>query len=542
MTEEKNVAHLSIFLIKNEFKQDCQIIKENDCNDPIEIPISGCEKAQLYIKRTSGIRPKWASIFRDIIDLDLIGKTANISAAFLIKISDKHFVLTFGQAGRFLIRDDVCEERFGLLVALNSVDKESFRCIDKQSLDTIESHTRIQAGHDTTADQFGLDVEQDMLKAIVGTPREIFLGTRMTGTDALSVSVRMDLSFLPTLLTYYQEKYEQDLNTTDYQWVNNISLVKNSSSIIKELDIKLLEKFANKDYVNLWLAIPEIINWETVKGFIYQRGKKTIYPDINIEGFLSTIDKNESITLDLLKNRHVYCADEDHNYVFKSWSIHKCIYAEIDYEGNKYILNDTKWYKVNQDFVSRTNNDFKKITKSTLTLPKYYGGGEGKYNSDVAKNYPESFVLLDDKNKIFHGGGHGQIEVCDLFSKDKQLIHIKIYGKSSIFSHLISQGFVSGRLLQLDSEFRNKVKNKLQAPFNKLIEVDRRPNENEFTIIYGIISESEGDDLYLPFFSRVNLNNTTKTLKGFGYNVELLKIFVDDTCAKKKICAPKKRK
>jgi len=169
MTEEKNLAHLSIFLIKDEFKQDYQIIKENDCNDPITIPISGCEKVKLYIKRTSGVSPKWASIFSNVIDLNLIGTTANISAAFLIKISDKYFVLTFGQGGRFLIRDDVCEERFGLLVALNSVDKESFRCIDKQSLDTIESHTRIQAGHDTTADQFGLDVEQDMLKAIVGT-------------------------------------------------------------------------------------------------------------------------------------------------------------------------------------------------------------------------------------------------------------------------------------------------------------------------------------------------------------------------------------
>jgi len=238
----------------------------------------------------------------------------------------------------------------------------------------------------------------------------------------------------------------------------------------------------------------------------------------------------------------VYCADEDHKCVFKHWSIHKCIYAEIDHEGNKYILNDAKWYKVNEDFVSRTNTDFEKITKSALILPKYNGGGEGKYNSDIAKNDPASFALLDDKNKIFHGGGHGQIEVCDLFSKNKQLIHIKIYGKSSIFSHLFSQGFVSGRLLQLDSEFRKKVKNKLSAPFDGLIKVDQRPGENEFTIIYGIISESGGDDLYLPFFSRVNLNNTSKTLKGFGYNVELLKIFVDSTYAKTKVYAPRKRK
>lgn len=541
MVKEKNVVNLNIFLVKKEFKRRDQIIQESVCNNPIEIPISGCGKCQLYIKPVPGKYPKWSSIFEDIINIDLIGKTTNVSAAFLINVAGRYFVLAFGQGGRFLIRDDVFEERFGLLVALNSVDKESFRCIDKQSLDTIESHTRIQSGHETSADQFGLDVEQDMLKAIVGAPKDSLLGNRMTGTDSLSVSVRMELSDLPSLLSSYQEKFEQDLSATAYQWVNNIFLVKNSSSIVNELDNKLLQKFANEDYNNLWLAIPEIINWDSVKGFIYTNGKKILYHDINLEGFLATVDDNEPITLELLKKRRVSCADEDHNYVFKSWSIHKCLYAEIDY-NNKYILNDAKWYKVSEDFVTKTNEDFRKLGRSSLKLPEYCGGGESKYNSDVAKKFPESFVLLDDENKIFHGGGHGQVEVCDLFSKDKQLIHVKIYGKSSVFSHLFSQGFVSGQLLQLDSEFRKKVRNKLPAPFAGLIKVDKRPYENEFTVLYSVISDSEGDDLYLPFFSRVNLNNTARTLKGFGYNVELLKIHVNNLYAKTKKCAPGKNR
>jgi len=539
---KKKVAHLNIFLVKEETNQCNQIIKEGECDDPIEIPISGIEKGRLYIKLLPGKHPKWSSIFKDVININLIGKTTNVFAAFLLNVAGRYFVLTFGQGGRFLIRDNVCEERFGLLVALNSVDKESFRCVDKQSLDTIESHTRIQSGHETTADQFGLDVEQDMLKAIVGAPKDSELGNRMTGTDSLSVSVRMDLSDLPSLLTCYKEKFEQDLNETDYQWVNNIALVKNSSSIVHELDSKLLQKFANEDYENLWLAIPEIINWDSVKGFIYTNGKKILYPDVNLEGFLVTVDDDEPITLELLKKRHVWCADEDHNPVFKSWPIHKCLYAEIDYRGNKYILNDAKWYKVSEDFVAKTNDDFGKIAKTSLTLPEYRGGGEGKYNSGVAEKYPESFALLDDKNKIFHGGGHGQVEVCDLFSKDKQLVHVKIYGKSSVFSHLFSQGFVSGQLLQLDSEFRKKVIDKLPAPFDGLIKVEQRPAEKEFTVVYAVISDSEGDDLYLPFFSRVNLNNTARTLKGFGYNVELLKIHVNDTYAKTKFCAPGKNK
>lgn len=542
MAKEKNVAHLNIFLVKEDFNQCDQIINESDCNNTLEIPISGCENGKLYIKRTSLKYPKWTSFFEDVINKDQFGKTTNVSAAFLIKIDSRYFVLTFGQGGRFLIKDDVCEERFGLLVALNSVDKDSFRCVDKQSLDTIESHTRIQSGHETTADQFGLDVEQDMLKAIVGMPKDSQLGNRMTGTDSLSVSVRMDLSDIAFLLKSYKEKYEQDLSATDYQWVNNISIVKNSSSIVNELNSQLLWKFTNKDYTNLWLSIPEIINWDTVKGFIYKNGKRTLHHDVNLEGFLSTIDEEEPITLEMLKKRHVYCADEDHNYVFNSWSIHKCLYTEIDYDGNKYILNDSKWYKVSENFVAKTNDDFNKIINSSLKLPEYCGGGEGKYNADVAEKNPKIFALLDDKNKISHGGGHGQVEVCDLFSIDRQLIHIKIYGKSSVFSHLFSQGFVSGQLLQLDAEFRKKVREKLPSPFDGLIKAEQRPDEKEFTIVYAVISEAVGNDLYLPFFSRVNLNNIDRTLKGFGYNVELLKIHVNDIYAKTKICAPRKKK
>ena len=539
---DKKTAQLNIFLVKPEFDHQNQIIKEDECSDPVEIPISEAGKGKLYIKRKPGKYPKWSSIFKDVIEINLIGKTKNVSAAFLLKVSDRFFVLVFGSGGRFLLKDDVCEERFGLLVALNSVDRESFRCIDKQSLDSIDSHTRVQSGYETTADQFGLDVEQDMLKAIVGKPMNASLGSRMTGTDSLTVSVQTELANIPALLTAYIENFEKDLSKTDYQWVNNISAVKSNSSTVHKLDEELIVKFNNKDYSNLWLAIPQIIDWEAVKGFIFTNGKKILHPDINLEGFLSTVKDDASITLELLKSRRVYCADEEHNSIYSSWPIYKCIYAEIDHEENKYILNDAKWFKVNKSFVKKTDVDFQAIESSALSLPLYFGGGEGKYNSDTVNANPDQFVLLDDKNKIFHGGGHGQVEVCDLLSINKQLIHVKIYGKSSVFSHLFAQGFVSGQLLQLDSEFRHKVKSKLHQPFCDLINVEKRPDEREFTVIYAVISDSPGDDLQLPFFSRVNLNNTAKTLKGFGYNVEILKIHVDDSYAKTKKCPPSKSK
>ena len=179
MPGDKKVRHLSIFLIKASHKTASAVINEEACSAPVDVQISGLGKCKLYVKKTNAAPPKWASLFEDHLDIRALA-VPGLSAALFVKSHSRCFVLTFGQGGRFLLKDDVWEDRFGLHTALNSVDPKSFRCIDVQSLDAIQSHTRIQSGEETTSDQFGLDVEQDMLKAIVGAPLNPALGTRMT--------------------------------------------------------------------------------------------------------------------------------------------------------------------------------------------------------------------------------------------------------------------------------------------------------------------------------------------------------------------------
>lgn len=373
-------------------------------------------------------------------------------------------------------------------------------------------------------------------------PSQASLGSRMTGSDSLSVSVKAKANHLKGLLTAYLKKFQIDLKAQGYEWVNNISNVKQSSALISTLESLLDAKLKEKDFSNLWLSIPEIIPWETVKGFAFTHGRKMIHPDITMQGFLTTVKAGVEVNVELLKQRRVSCADEDHKYVFRTWPVYRCLYAEIDHAGAKYVLNDGKWFRVEPDFVKKTDAVYARIPVSSLVLPAYQHNGEGEYNADVAHKHPDQFALLDDKQKVFHGGGQGQVEICDLFGFDKNLIHIKRYGKSSVLSHLFSQGFVSGQLIQLDSEFRRKVVEKLPAGFKPLLDVASRPAEGDFTITFGVISEDQGQSLHLPFFSRVNINNTCRILRGHGYKVELLKILVDSDFAVTKNCPPGKSK
>lgn len=56
--------------------------------------------------------------------------------------------------------------------------------------------------------------------------------------------------------------------------------------------------------------------------------------------------------------------------------------------------------------------------------------------------------------------GKSSIEVCDILTKDKELIHVKKNGSSSNLSHLFNQAAVSGETL-LDSKFRKEANNKI---------------------------------------------------------------------------------
>lgn len=526
---EKKTHNLSIYLVKEDYAKAHDVIDSSGCWPAISIPIAPEVQGLLFVKQTKPSPPRWAQLFADYLNLnDLL--TPGFSGTLFVRFGGRCYVLVFGQGGRFLIRDDVCEERFGLICALNSIAPRSFRAVDVQSLDAIQSQTRIQSGEATTSDQFGLDVEQDMLKAIVGAPSNPALGSRMAGSDPLSVSVKMSISDLPHLLGAYRKKFEAELSSADYEWVNNISITK-SSTLIAELEAALDKKIATKNFDGIWLSIPEIIEWNTVVGFMYTHGHREVHSDISITGFLKTVSAGTALSLQLLKERKVTCADEDHRPVFREWPVYKCLYAEIDHDDKKYILNGGKWFGIGTDFEKRTNNDFSKIPHSKLKFPVYNGGGEGPYNQTIAKKYPSQYALLDDIHKIPHGGGHGQVEVCDLLSMDRELIHVKIYGRSSVLSHLFAQGFVSGQLIQIDSTFREKVRTKLKPPFQGLLKVAKKPDQNEFTIIYAIISAVKGQ-LHLPFFSRVNLNNTAKVLRGFGFKVELMKIEMDEMFAK----------
>jgi uncharacterized protein (TIGR04141 family) len=212
---------------------------------------------------------------------------------------------------------------------------------------------------------------------------------------------------------------------------------------------------------------------------------------------------------------------------FAVCSIYAALVFQTEYDGKNYIFCSGSWYQVETSFFNRVNNFIQNsVPISTVILPECpKDKSEGDYNEMVADSN-DDYCLFDCK-MISTNGSPKKIEACDIYTKQKQFIHVKNKGQSAQLSHLFAQGKVSAECFSSDEVFRKQIvdiaKNKFGVePFNASV----KPTSNEYEIVYAIIDDKDTEiDEKLPFFSKVNLMMTAQELERmhFRYSICLIK-------------------
>ena len=136
-----------------------------------------------------------------------------------------------------------------------------------------------------------------------------------------------------------------------------------------------------------------------------------------------------------------------------------------------------------------------------------------------------------DKQLVKTGIPQNEIEVCDVLTQDKYLIHVKKGHGSSVLSHLFNQGFVSGTML-LQQQFRKETNKKMKADVihgkpdqaNWLFTENKDYIPGQYTIVFGIITGKNVARPRIPFFSKVVFRQIATTLSNQGYSVCLANI------------------
>ncbi|MHA6250739.1 DUF6119 family protein [Oceanobacillus sp. CAU 1775] len=515
---------LSVYLIKAEFKEYDQILKNMDeITDTLEIKSTLNLDGKAFIGDNKQNPPKWDGFLDNILKDYSTQLNQSTRAVLFIKRKKRIFAFTFGY-GRHLLKDDVYERNFGFKVILNNAKRDSIKSIDSSVIDEKTFQNRSQAPRASRMEDFNLTDIRTMFRSITAESKlEDRYGHTITGKDNFNFNNKFGLTNLNYLCEILLDDFQNKTYLDKFPEIDRIKEI-SDPTMIDRLNVLMINKFMKNE--NIYLMIPDIIDWTEVEGFSYTAAG-TIYPSPSIDDFWKNKSKiyNGKLTVEKLKNHYLYQRMNDD--IVEKWSIIKCIFTEIEYEGHHYIFYNGLWFEIKKELIEKVNHFITELPLCEIEFPIIHGYHEKNANIIFA-NENSNLLNMDRNNMRIDDSKY---EVCDLLTKDSKLIHVKWWDSSATLSHLFSQGKVSGEILANDNTQRieiNKNIEELNPDFVNIIKNDDFSPE-DYTIVFAIIYEGEKTFTErLPFFSKINLMQATKELRSMRYNVEI--VHIESSC------------
>ena len=270
------------------------------------------------------------------------------------------------------------------------------------------------------------------------------------------------------------------------------------------------------------LSPPEIIDFDDFSGFSYSP-KGEVHGELLIGDYANSGRRDFSkLTLASLKSHQVFLRQTDAPEPLVKWPVYRCLTCEIK-TGNKYhVLWDGKWYEIAKVFADKIRKEIEAIPEAVTLLPaKTSKRLEADFLKECATNQ-SNLALMDQKNVWCDNAG-SEMEVCDLFSTDRQFIHVKrrAHGSSGL-SHLFAQGRNSAEAFLRDESFRLGAKSKLQpmgVKFGNKV-TKAQPTASKYEVVYVVMGKKRGKFVKeLPFFSQLTLKLASESLRVMGFKV-----------------------
>ncbi|KQN98139.1 hypothetical protein ASF01_09750 [Stenotrophomonas sp. Leaf70] len=445
----------------------------------------------------------------------------------LVRVDGDVFAFTFGY-GRYLLEQSLFVQDFGLRTALNTLDEKSLRSVDLHTLEDQPVQKKSQAARDSEVSVFGIDILRDVLRAVTGVPKQGIDLEHISGGDAaFSFGIEMEVADLPGLARRIKGYYANEDYKKSFSWVDNVRKIKDEA-LIDQLNLELVEAVTRHD-PGFMITLPEIGAWDEILGFSFTRGKGSVRPVIDAADYIDNIHDLGALTVDGLKRDKLFVHDVDGEIT--EHSVYRCIYFEIIDGDKTKIVFDGKWYEVDGSFIGRITETLKSIPVSALPFPAvevWEEGGkekiesEGDYNSRAAEAHG---YFLMDKQLVKTNRTTSAIELCDLLTPAKQLVHVKHRkGGSAGLSHLFAQGGVAAEIMLGDKEFRKKARTVLRrvdAAAGDLVPLGNIKSA-DYEIVFLILGEDSATlKQNLPFFSKVNLSKTFENLSQRGFRISV---------------------
>lgn len=524
---------VNVFLLRNHITRFDEAIDDEARAATTEIAGAAALDFQcrFYLGAENQHRPTWFAFVAPGLVRPLPNRIqSGVSGVVVLMASNRFFAITFGR-GRHLLAPGSYEEDFGLKVALNRIAENDLKSIDTKTYDEIVTSARIQTSRDAGLESFGVDVARDLLRAVQGKPRDPTFGTKLAGSDAVTLS-RPDLDFtgLADLCDELLVAYGETTYQHRFGWVDNVRQVRDRATL-RLLEDALVVALRTRHLGNMHLTLPEQENSMEIDAYRFTRsGRSVDFPSLELGAYLQhSIGAHlPDLVIEDLRNHRIkirYAGSED--FELRS-SILQSLVWETSISGNVYTLFDGRWFKVDSSYSAQVQQYWQSVLRTPYALPEaVHGESEGTYNTRVAA--ADSRLALFDCRPIRPANAQSPVELCDLLSEHGHFIHVKRRYASATFSHLFAQGSVSAEAFMRDAAFRtlalNEV-NTLGKNGHVALFPQGRPSANDYEVVFAVIAPATAAPHLLPFFSAVNFRQHGQRLETLGMRVSLQHVHV----------------
>lgn len=504
--------------------------------------------ARLFLGRSNRRLPEWARKLIPHFPDNTFWRVRGASAVLFVEapsLPGSWYAFTFGQRGRHLLRPDAYVRLFGLRTALNVIYSgddtagDRVRSVDAKTVAANTLRTRTQSDRRAVFEDFGVDARRDLLSGITGRPADSDAwGTRVSGTDRLSVTKQFDFAEFGALCDLAEDAYAQEHYQRSFRWIDDLQPVADPS--LSEALLELVVSALADNESTLDLAVPEIVDWGDIARFRFSFNQEDEFDDpedVDVSQSLADAGRLEGLTVRRLKSRYRLEAIDEEGEQIGQWPLLQCLSGEIEFDGKRYILSEGDFFKVEDALVEELAAYVDALAASPIPLPPSPGDiKEELYNAHVVESVGGTLLL--DKRTVRIPGATSPVEVCDVLTNDARFIHVKRKLGSSQLSHLFSQGARSLELAVVSPDFRQVTLDKIAEV---AVEAGHEPEAFQpFTVAtvdatslavdYAIVAKWNGraPSEALPFFSQLNLRSFVESIQSLRGRVTLTRVDIDE--------------
>lgn len=491
--------------------------------------------AELHTFRGSSGPPQWMRrLSQRFPELNPVNRQS-VAGLLFVHTNARVLVLSYSY-GWMLLDESMLEADFGLLVAINSLNPEKLKRLERSNLgDAIQGISQSPFQRDFTS--FGIDDALDLVKKLSGSANEESGLDTVSGSRSLKVtgdiSIDEIIGMSEDILALFASTAYRDTAFRIIDAVRPVTDTIRRNSLFESAAASIR---AGEDRFEL--CLPSTLEAEPVSFRFAGPGLRRSFPDLLLQHYVSAMGTNlANVTSHTLED-HKIISDFDEDRPPLTWSIRKALLGSITLGDERYAINDGQWYRIDDGFRISIESSFNGVVREwdvqrPSPIIKFYdvdnnGSIETElaYNARIAEEL--GLILLDTTEIAIPNVVRSGFEPCDLLDvANRRFIHVKKSSRrSSILSHFFKQGSNSGQ------QFR-----KVPATWNRLAELVRNAGHaaeanilethvdnpaEVWTIEYWIADAPRADGSFnIPFFSKITLHDEVKDLRAMQYDVAL---------------------